>query len=154
MPKIDLDAIEPTNATGYPPPFDREMAGRWYRRLGPAAGLSDFGVSHVMLKPGAWSSQRHWHYAEDEFLVVLSGEAVLVDDDGPRTLRPGDCAAFPKGDGNGHHLRNEGEADCVFVVVGGGEKRGGEYSDIDMMFTADGRYVRRDGSDYGAERVA
>ena len=153
MPKIDLDAIAPTNGTGYPPPFDAQVADRWYRRLAPAAGLTDFGVSHVTLRPGAWSSQRHWHYGEDEFLVMLSGEAVLVDNDGSRTLRAGDCAAFPKGDGNGHHLRNESDAECIFVVVGGGEKQGGEYSDIDMMFTADGRYVRRDGSDYGATRA-
>ena len=81
MPKIDLDAIEPTNGTGYPPPFDAQVADRWYRRLAPAAGLTDFGVSHVTLRPGAWSSQRHWHYGEDEFLVMLSGEAVLVDND-------------------------------------------------------------------------
>lgn len=153
MPKVDLDAIAETNRTGYPAPFDAQVAGRWYRRLGPSAGLADFGVSLVRLEPGAWSSQRHWHHGEDEFLVMLSGEAVLVDDDGPQSLRAGDCAAFPKGDGNGHHLRNESGADCVFLVVGGGESQGGVYSDIDMLFTADGRYVRKDGTDYGAGRM-
>jgi len=153
MPKVDLEAIELTNRTGYPPPFDRKVAGRWYRRLAPAAGLSDFGVSLVTLQPGAWSSQRHWHRGEDEFLVVLSGEAVLVDDGGGQILRAGDCAAFPKNDGNGHHLRNESGADCTFLVVGGGERKGGQYSDIDMMFTADGHYVRRDGTDYGVTRA-
>lgn len=153
MPKVDLDAIAETNRTGYPPPHDAAVAGRWYRRLGPATGLTDFGVSWVRLEPGAWSSQRHWHRGEDEFLVMISGEAVLVDDAGPQTLRVGDCVSFPKGDGNGHHLRNEGTADCVFVVVGGGTPMGGEYSDIDMIFTADGRYLRRDGTDYGATRA-
>ena len=82
MPKIDLEAIEQVNRTGYPPPFNEPVAGRWYRRLATATGLTDFGVSHVVLKPGAWSSQRHWHDGEDEFLVMLSGEAVLVEDDG------------------------------------------------------------------------
>lgn len=153
MPKIDLDAIEQVNRTGYPPPFDAAVAGRWYRRLAPATGLSDFGVSHVVLKPGAWSSQRHWHRGEDEFLVVLSGEAVLVDDAGETVLRPGDCAAFPKRDENGHHLRNESGADCVFVVVGGGQPLGGEYSDIDMRFTAEGTYEHKDGTPYEAGRV-
>lgn len=148
MPKLDLESIEQVNRTGYPPPFDREVQGRWYRRLAPASGLTDFGVSHVVLKPGAWSSQRHWHDGEDEFLVVLEGEAVLVEDEGRTVLGPGDCAAFPKGNGNGHHLRNESEADCVFVVVGGGTNTGGGYSDIDMMFTADDRFVHKDGSDY------
>ena len=93
MPKIDLESIEQTNRTGYPSPFDQDVAGRWVRRLAPATGLSDFGVSHVVLKPGAWSSQRHWHSGEDEFLVMVDGEAVLVEDDGRTTLKPGDCAA-------------------------------------------------------------
>lgn len=148
MPKVDLEAIEQTNRTGYPPPFDQPVAGRWYRRLAPAAGLTDFGVSHVTLKPGAWSSQRHWHNGEDELLVVLSGEAALVEDGGRTVLRAGDCAAWAKGSTNGHHLRNESDEDCVFIVVGGGTNTGGGYSDIDMLFTADDRYVHKDGTPY------
>ena len=153
MPKLDLDAIEQVNRTGYPPPFDGAVRGRWYRRLAPAAGLTEFGVSQVVLKPGAWSSQRHWHIGEDEFLVMISGEAVLVDDDGEHLLRPGDCAAFPKNDGNGHHLQNWSDADCVFVVVGAGEQAGGDYPDIDMRFTPEGTYVHKDGTPYEAKRV-
>ena len=149
MPKIDLESIEQTNRTGSPAPFDEPVAGRWYRRLAPASGLTDFGASHVVLKPGAWSSQRHWHDGEDEFLVMLSGEAVLVEDDGRTTLRAGDCAAWPKGNTNGHHLINETDEDCSFVVVGSGERTaGGGYSDIDMLFTADNRYIHKDGTPY------
>jgi len=155
MPKIDLNSIEESNRTGYPPPFDKEVQGRWYRRLAPAGGLTDFGASHVTLKPGAWSSQRHWHDGEDEFLVMLEGEAVLVEDDGRTILKPGDCVAWPKGNPNGHHLRNESDADCVFVVVGGGRNTGGGYSDVDMKFTADGKFVRRDGTPFpDSERPA
>ena len=148
MPKLDLESIEQTNRTGYPAPFDRDVAARWYRRLAPAGGLTQFGVSHVTLKPGAWSSQRHWHDDEDEFLVMISGEAVLAEDEGDVILRAGDCAAFPKGVRNGHHLRNDSESDCTFVVVGSGAGGTGGYSDIDMLFTADGRYTRKDGTDY------
>ena len=148
MPKVDLESIEQVNRTGYPPPFNQEVAGRWYRRLAPATGLTDFGASHVLLKPGAWSSQRHWHDGEDEFLVMLSGEAVLVEDEGRTILHAGDIAAWAKGTGNGHHLRNESESDCSFVVVGGGTNTGGGYSDIDMLFTADNRYVHKDGTPY------
>ena len=148
MPKIDLPSIEQVSRTGYPAPFDRQVAGRWYRRLGPASGLVDFGVSHVVLKPGAWSSQRHWHNGEDEFLIMLDGEAMLVEDDGQTLLTAGDCAAWPKGTGNGHHLRNESNSECTFIVVGGGTSNGGGYSDIDMLFTPEGRYVRKDGSAY------
>jgi uncharacterized cupin superfamily protein len=152
LPKIDLDSIPQTNRTGYPDPYDKAVAGRWYRRLSPATGLSEFGVSHVTLKPGAWSSQRHWHVGEDEFVVMLAGEAVLVDDHGEQIVRPGDCLAFPKNDGNGHHLQNRGAADCVFLAVGAGASLGGDYPDIDMRFTADDRYVRNDGTDYPTTR--
>ncbi|MBY8828131.1 cupin domain-containing protein [Hephaestia mangrovi] len=153
MPKLDLDTIPQTNRTGYPSPFDEPVQGRWYRRLAPASGLTAFGVSHVVLRPGAWSAQRHWHEGEDEFLVMISGEAVLVDDDGDHVLGPGDCAAFPMGDRNGHHLQNRSDKDCVFVVVGAGDNLGGDYPDIDMRFTADDRYVHNDGSDYDTQRA-
>jgi uncharacterized cupin superfamily protein len=153
MPKISLDAIPQTNATGYPPPFDADVQGRWYRRLAPAGGLTDFGASHVVLKPGAWSSQRHWHDGEDEMVIMLSGEAVLIEDDGETMMTAGDVAAWPKGSTNGHHLVNRSNADCAFVAIGGGERTGGGYSDIDMLFTADGRYIRKDGTDYGSDRV-
>ncbi len=152
MPRIDLEAIPQTNTTGYPAPFDAEVQGRWFRRLAPASGLSHFGASHVVLKPGAWSSQRHWHDSEDELLVMLSGEAVLAEDDGETVLRPGDICAWPQGNTNGHHLRNESGEDCIFVVISGGARSGGGYSDIDMMFTADA-YVRKDGTAYPAKRI-
>jgi len=148
MPKVDLASMEKVHAVGYPPPHNREVQGRWYRQLGPANGLSDFGVSHVTLNPGTWSSHRHWHNGEDEFLVMIEGEAVLVEDDGRTVMKPGDCAAWPKGSTNGHHLRNESDSDCVFVVIGGGTNTGGGYSDIDMMFTPDGRFLHKDGSPY------
>lgn len=149
MPKIRLEEIEVTNRTGYPMPFASEMTRRWYRRLGPAAGLSDFGASHVTLEPGGVSSQRHWHEDEDELVIMLSGEAVLIEDQGETLLRPGDCAAFPKGVPNGHHLVNRGSADCVFVAIG---RTGGSdchYPDIDLHLEgASGRFTRKDGTPY------
>ena len=93
MPKIDIETIPQSNATGYPPPFDDAVKGRWWRRLAPVAGLTAMGASHVVLKPGGWSSQRHWHEGEDELLVMLSGEAVLIEDSGETVLHPGDVAA-------------------------------------------------------------
>ena len=149
MPKIDLDSIPQINRTGYPAEYAGAMDGRWYRRLGPATGLSEFGVSQVTLKPGGWSSQRHWHEGEDEFVVMVAGEAVLVDDNGRTVMRAGDCASFPKGDGNGHHLINESDRDCMFIAVGRPAVETAHYPDIDMRFDGAGqRYVRKDGSDF------
>lgn len=148
MPKIDLEAIEQVGRTTYPTPFDEAVRGRYVRRLAGATGLSDFGVSEVVLEPGAWSSQRHWHDGEDEFLVMLEGEAVMVEDEGRTSLRAGDMVAWPKGVPNGHHLINESGSPCRFLCVGGGTRTWGEYSDIDMRFDADGSYSHKDGTPY------
>ena len=148
MPKVDLDAITPSNATGYPDPFHKQVQGRWWKRIAPVAGLTEMGASHVTLDPGAWSSQRHWHDDEDELVLMLSGRAVLVEDGGERELRPGDIAAWPKGVTNGHHLINRSDEPCTFVAISAGARGAGGYSDIDMVWTADGAYRRRDGTEY------
>lgn len=154
MPKLDLDAIPKTNATGYPAPFDAEVEGRWYARLAPAAGLTRLGASHVVLKPGAYSSQRHWHAAQDELVVMLAGEAVLIEDGGETAVRAGDVLAWPAGVANGHRLHNRSAADCVFVAISGGDRESdsGEYPDIDLVFDPEG-YARKDGTRYSAERI-
>ena len=154
MPKLDLAAIPQTNATGYPAPFDGAVAGRWYRRLAPASGLTLMGASHVTLLPGAYSSQRHWHRGQDELVVMLAGEAVLIDDAGETPVGPGDVLAFPAGEANGHHLHNRTDAPCTFVAISAGPREGdsGEYPDIDMVFDAEG-YARKDGTRYDARRT-
>lgn len=153
MPKIDIDAISQSNATGYPAPFNEAVQGRYWRRLATAGGLSQMGASHVVLKPGAWSSQRHWHAAEDEMVIMLSGEAVLIEDSGETILRAGDVAAWAAGVQNGHRMENRTDVDCVFIAISAGDKDGGgEYSDIDMTFAADG-YFYKDGTPYPTERI-
>ncbi len=154
MPKLDLDAIPQTNATGYPAPYDRQVEGRWYRRLAPPSGLTKLGASHVVLKPGAWSSQRHWHSEEDELVIMLEGEAVLVEDHGETMVQPGDILAWPAGVNDGHHLQNRTDADCVFVAISAGDDSTdrGEYPDIDMVFEPEG-YFRKDGTQYPTERI-
>ena len=137
MPKVDLDAIAQTNRTGYPPPDDAPVAGRHYRRLAPVLGLEDFGVSEVTLEPGAWSSQRHWHECEDELVVMIEGEAVLIEEDARTLLGAGDIAAFRKGEANGHHLVNEGSAACRFVAIGRPASSYCHYPDIDLHLDGD-----------------
>ena len=146
--KIDIDAIPQSNATGYPAPFDQPVAGRWWRRLAPVGGLTALGASHVVLKPGGWSSQRHWHNGEDELLVMLSGEAVLIEDSGRTVLRPGDVCAWPEGRADGHHLINESGSDCSFIAVSAGPDMGGEYPDIDMIWDANETFRHKDGRAY------
>ena len=110
MPKrIDPKTLPETVGTLYPSPFDKPCRARGRRKLGDAAGLTQFGVNLLRLPPGAWSSQRHWHTKQDEFVYVLSGEVVLVTDERRGMLMAGDCAGFKAGDPNGHHLQNRGD---------------------------------------------
>ena len=150
MPKIDLAAVPERKGVGYPPPFAALSADRIRQRLGDAGGLKDFGVNLMRLPPGNWSSQRHWHSHEDEFVYVLEGEVVLIEDAGETVLRAGDCAAFPKNSGNGHHLINR--SDCMVVYLEVGSRMPDDLttcSDIDLISAnADGRFTHKDGSPY------
>jgi uncharacterized cupin superfamily protein len=149
MPKIDIAKAAVRVGTSYPPPFDQPCQQRERRKLGDAAGLTQFGVNLLRLPPGAWSSQRHWHSHEDEFVWVVDGEVVLIADEGEQVLQPGDCAGFPAGAPNGHHLVNRSGRDAVVLEVGtrSGDAGVCDYSDIDMQADADG-YRHRDGTRY------
>ncbi|HEY5107069.1 MAG TPA: cupin domain-containing protein [Caulobacteraceae bacterium] len=150
MPKIDIATVPERKGAGYPKPFDAPCAERIRRRLGNAGGLTDFGVNLMHLPPGGWSSQRHWHSAEDEFVFVLEGRLTLIEDAGETELRAGDCAAFAKGSGDGHHLINRSQAIAVYLEVGARSPNDvTTCSDIDMMSTnADGRFVHKDGAPF------
>lgn len=150
MPKIDIAKVPERKGVGYPPPFDALSAERVRQRLGNAGGLADFGVNLMRLPPGNWSGQRHWHSHEDEFVFVLEGELVLIEDGGETVLHAGDCAAFPKGTGNGHHMINRSDTVAVYLEMG--SRHVGDVttcSDIDMISNnADGRFVHKDGTPY------
>src|ERR1700753_2439434 len=139
MPKIDIASAPTRFGTGYPPPYDAPCLDRKRWKLGDAAGLTQFGVNLQRLAPGVWSSQRHWHTAEDEFVWVLEGEQVL---------RAGDCAGFPAGAPNGHHLQNRSDREAVLLEVG--SRREAEdattYPDIDRVARpGEEIFRRRDG---------
>ncbi len=152
MPKIDIGKIAIDTATGYPSPFNKAVEGRSRKRLARAAGLTHFGVNICTLKPGAASSQRHWHEGEDELVYVLEGEVVLCEDDGEAVLKPGDSAAWKAGVPNGHCLINRSDRDTVFIEVGTrAPSERAHYSDIDMMVVRDdkgARYTKKNGEPY------
>jgi uncharacterized cupin superfamily protein len=151
MPKIDLASSPTVHGTAYPEEFSGPCLKRRRWRLGDAGGLTQFGVNLLRLPGGAWSSQRHWHSAEDEFTFVVEGEVVLVDNAGETVLKAGECAAFRAGDANGHHFVNRSGRDAVILEVG--SRRPVEdrvdYPDIDMIYLgADDRCYHRDGRPY------
>jgi uncharacterized cupin superfamily protein len=152
MPKIDIDKLKVDTYTGYPEPFRQAVLGRERQRLGNAVGLDQFGVNLSRLKPGAASSQRHWHQNEDEFVYVLEGELVLCEDGGETVLRPGDAAGWKAGVANGHCLINRTSRDAVYLEIGSRAAREtATYPDIDMRAERDDkgmRYVHKDGTPY------
>lgn len=150
MPKLDLTTIPPVSSTGYPGALADAVKGRLSQRMTGPSGLTDFGVNIITLQPGAWSSHRHWHVAEDEFLILLEGEAMLVEDEGETLLAAGDCAVFLKGVPNGHHLINQSSAPAKFLVVGAvGVKGDCHYPDVDLFVDFAKRcYTRKDGTPY------
>jgi uncharacterized cupin superfamily protein len=157
MPKIDIDAAPTRFGTGYPPPYDEPCKGRRRWKLGDAAGLSQFGANLLRLPPGGWSSQRHWHTAEDEFVWVVEGEVVLVTDEGEQVLRAGDCAGFPAGEPNGHHLQNRSASEVVLLEVGSRrpDDDGADYPDIDLTLrNGESGYRHKDGAPYADTQTA
>ena len=151
MPKIDIASLPVRAGSAYPGGYAAQIGDRRQVALGDPMGLTQFGVNQVTLGPGGQSALRHWHVEQDEFLVMLSGTCTLVDDAGETPLHPGDCAAFPANDGNGHHLVNNTDQDATFIAVGTRTKtETGHYSDVDMMvrFDEDGfHFTRRDSSE-------
>jgi uncharacterized cupin superfamily protein len=150
MPKIDPQQVEERTGSRYPAPHFEPVYKRRWAPLGDAAGLTQFGVNLVTLDPGVWSSQRHWHSHEDEFIYVLRGELALIDDTGEHVMRPGDCAGYKGGERNGHHLINRSDQPAQCMVVGSRiEEDWGEYSDIDMRFNAtEPTFTKKDGTPF------
>jgi len=150
--RIDAGAVASIIGTFYPDPFDRPCRARERRKLGDAAGLTQFGVNLLTLPPGAWSSQRHWHTNSDEFVYVLFGEVVLLTDGGEELLRAGEAAGFKAGDTNGHCLQNRSGGEVRVLEIGTRVATDSAfYSDIDMVTPPEGKpaiYTHRDGTPY------
>jgi uncharacterized cupin superfamily protein len=156
MGVIDQEKCPVRTGSIYPEPYASEVAGRSSLRLGDAGGLTQFGANLVILQPGAKSSLRHWHRSEDEFVMVTEGELVLVQDEGEYVMRPGDCAAWPAGDTNGHHFLNRTDREARFLVVGTrSPSEVATYSDVDFRIeieSGNARYTYRDGSPWEGPR--
>ncbi|PLX37504.1 MAG: hypothetical protein C0606_04155 [Hyphomicrobiales bacterium] len=152
MPKIDIEGMGWKGGSGYPSPFRERVEGRVRKRLGDAVGLDQFGVNLTRLAPGAQSALRHWHENEDEFVFIVEGEVVLIEDAGETVLRPGDAAGFKAGVFDGHHLVNRTDRDAVYLEIGTrAETERAHYPDDDLLAEKDAtgfRFLHKDGSSY------
>jgi uncharacterized cupin superfamily protein len=148
MKKIDIEKAPVRVGSKYPEPYDVPCRQRKRFRVGAAADLTGFGVNLCRLPPGTWSSQRHWHSHDDEFICVVEGEVMLVTNSGEELLKAGDCAGFKAGDGDGHHLQNRSDRDAVILEVGTNTPGDvTEYPEIDLRAIESG-FVHKDGRSY------
>jgi uncharacterized cupin superfamily protein len=152
MKKLDISSVPSESGGTYPEPFDEPCIAQSCQRLARFAGLTQFGVNLTVIEAGAWSSQRHWHSHEDEFVFVLDGELTLISDSGEETLRAGNGAAFKAGDPDGHHLVNRSDRPARVLEIGTSDPKDRcTYPDIDMI--ADDRgYTHRDGTPYAKKK--
>src|SRR6202050_1258709 len=151
MKKLDISIVPSESGGTYPHPFDEPCIAQFSQRLARYAGLTQFGANVTVMEAGAWSSQRHWPSHEDEFVWVLDGELTLVTDSGEEILRAGDCAAFRRGDADGHHLVNKSGRRATVLEIGNSDPQDRcTYPDIDMIAAGPG-YIHRDGTPYPAK---
>jgi uncharacterized cupin superfamily protein len=149
---IKASEVVARTGSGYPPDLAKLVAGREKRALGEVFGLDQFGVNLTTLAPGTWSSIRHWHEREDEFIYVVDGEIILVDNDGEHLLKPGMCAGFKAGAANGHCLVNRSMGPSSYIEIGTRSlDENPTYPDHDIKAVkVNGKwsFTRKDGSPY------
>jgi uncharacterized cupin superfamily protein len=148
-PAFDPLSLPESNATGYPPPYNEDAKRRFNRRLSDHSGLTKYGVVLTRIAPGGQSSHRHAHSAQDEFIWVLEGEAILHSDEGEQILTPGMCVGFAAGSGNAHRFLNRSDKDVLLLVVG--DRSEGDvvtYPDVDLHLIRGQGFFRKDGKKY------
>ena len=154
MPKIDIAAVPVLTRIVYPEPFRNETAGYTQQRLGDAVGLTKMGINRVVLPPHSRTALRHWHENDDEFVIIMSGEVVLREEDEEAVLVAGDCAGFKAGVANGHALENRSNEPAILFEIGTrDDMETVHYPDVDLKYEKrDGerRFVHRDGTRYPA----
>lgn len=149
---INPEEVPETKGSNYPEALKKLVAGRTKKRLGDAAKLTNFGVNLVKLEPGSWSSIRHWHLKQDEFIYIVDGEVTLVTNAGKQILKPGDMAGFPAGEADGHHLINHSNSTVIYLEIG--DRTAEEqviYPDEDLVANYNSgswQFIHKDGSLY------
>ena len=104
-------------SNAFEPEWHGTRGGNRVARLAAAAGSQRLGASIVELASGALSSPYHFHHANEELLIVLSGTPELRMPDGLRELQPGEVVSFPCGPEGAHRLRNASSGPCRILVI-------------------------------------
>ena len=89
-------------------------------QLARSVGLKRTGVNFIRVPAGKESYVYHSHQNEEEWIYVLSGQAIALIDDVEYEVNAGDFIGFPA-PSVAHHMRNPGPGELVYLV--GGENR-------------------------------
>ncbi|HEX2708491.1 MAG TPA: cupin domain-containing protein [Solirubrobacterales bacterium] len=86
-------------------------------RLGLELGSELIGASLWKLPPGEAAYPHHFHYSDEEIVIVLSGRPSLRAPDGVRELSEGDAIGFPLGEEGAHQIFNATEEEATFLAL-------------------------------------
>jgi len=101
----------------FEPEWQGQRGANRVARVAAAAGSQRLGASIVELARGTLSSPYHFHHANEELLIVLSGTPELRTPDGLRELPPGEVLSFPRGPEGAHRLRNASSEPCRVLFI-------------------------------------
>jgi uncharacterized cupin superfamily protein len=88
-----------------------------YAAIGRQASAQRLGATLYEIPPQQSSCPYHWHAANEEMLIVLSGIPTLRTPDGERELSEGEVVAFPIGEAGAHKLTNHGGEPCRVLII-------------------------------------
>lgn len=108
-------------ANVYEPSFDESSDRDGFRwraeRVARNAGGEHLGASVYELPPGEATFPYHYHFANEELLIVLRGRPHLRSPDGWRQLAEGDAVAFPVGERGAHQVVNRTDTPVRLLMV-------------------------------------
>ena len=103
------------------PHFDEPREQEGFRalraRVGRQAGSERLGLSLWEVAPGEAAYPYHFHYAEEELVIVLQGRPSLRTSSGWRELAEGEVVAFLRGEAGGHQLVNRTNETVRFLAL-------------------------------------
>ena len=109
------------DANVFDPDFDaNDDRDGWVRRraaVGRQAGAVDLGASVHELPPGGTAYPYHFHYGNEEMMVVLSGRPTLRTPTGEEELSPGDVVSHPVGPDGAHQVTNRSSEPVRFLML-------------------------------------
>jgi uncharacterized cupin superfamily protein len=103
-------------------------------RLAPRMGGSRLGMTVYDLPPGEAICPYHFHWGDEEWLIVVSGMPTVRTPAGERTLEPGEVVCFPAGPEGAHRVHNARE-EAARVALFSNQHEFGivEYPDSDKI---------------------